>query len=65
MARLDRTLASRAVWDLAQVLELPNPGLSSGGVENLAPGTWYFAVTSYNSNNVESERSNVTSRTIV
>jgi hypothetical protein len=50
--------------NLTQVLDLPNPGISSGVVENLAAGTWYFAVTSYNSSNVESERSNVTSKTI-
>jgi hypothetical protein len=50
--------------NLTQVLNLPNPGISSGVVENLAPGTWYFAVTSYNSSNVESARSNVTSKTI-
>ena len=50
--------------NLTQVLDLPNPGISRGVVENLAPGTWYFAVTSYNSSNVESGRSNVTSKTI-
>jgi len=50
--------------NLTQVLNLPNPGITSGVVENLAPGTWYFAVTSYNSSNVESARSNVTSKTI-
>jgi hypothetical protein len=50
--------------NLTQVLNLPNPGISRGVVENLAPGTWYFAVTSYNSSNVESGRSNITSKTI-
>jgi hypothetical protein len=50
--------------NLSQVLDLPNSGLSSGVVENLSPGTWYFAVTSYNASNVESDRSNVTSKTI-
>jgi hypothetical protein len=50
--------------NLTQALDLPNPGISSGVVENLAAGKWYFAVTSYNSSNVESERSNVTSKTI-
>jgi hypothetical protein len=50
--------------NLTQVLNLTNPGISSGVVENLAAGTWYFAVTSYNASNVESERSNVTSKTI-
>jgi hypothetical protein len=33
-------------------------------VENLSPGTWYFAVASYNTSNVESDRSNITSKTI-
>jgi hypothetical protein len=50
--------------NLSQVLDLPNAGLSSGVVENLSPGTWYFAVTSYNASNVESNRSNITSKTI-
>ena len=50
--------------NLTQVLDLPNPGISVGVVEYIAPGTWYFAVTSYNSSNVESERSIVTSQTI-
>ena len=50
--------------NLTQVLDLPNPGISNGVVENIAPGTWYFAVTSYNSSNIESERSSVTSKTI-
>jgi hypothetical protein len=50
--------------NLSQVLDLPNAGLSSGVVENLSPGTWYFAVSSYNTSNVESDRSNVTSKTI-
>lgn len=50
--------------NLTQVLDLRNPGISSGVVENLTPGTWYFAVTSYNASNVESARSNVASKTI-
>jgi len=50
--------------NLTQVLNLPNPGITSGVVDNLSAGTWYFAVTSYNSSNVESARSNVTSKTI-
>ena len=50
--------------NLNQMLELANAGISSGVVENLAPGTWYFAVKAYNSSNVESDLSNVTSKTI-
>ncbi|HEX6994426.1 MAG TPA: putative Ig domain-containing protein [Gammaproteobacteria bacterium] len=33
-------------------------------VENLGPGTWYFAVTAFDSDDVESEFSNVASKTI-
>ena len=50
--------------NLTQVLDIPNAGVSSGVVENLAPGTWYFAVRSYNTSNVESTLSNVASKTI-
>lgn len=39
-------------------------GVSSYVIENLSPATWYFAVTAYNSDNVESSRSTVVSKTI-
>jgi len=39
-------------------------GTTTYVVENLGPGTWYFAVTAVDSNNVESERSNLASKTI-
>ncbi|MBW7930588.1 MAG: putative Ig domain-containing protein, partial [Gammaproteobacteria bacterium] len=39
-------------------------GASSYVIENLSPATWYFAVTAYNSDNVESSRSAVVSKTI-
>ena len=50
--------------NLNQVVDIPTPGVSSAVIENLAPGTWYFAVKSYNTSNVESALSNVTSKTI-
>jgi hypothetical protein len=46
-------------------LELPNAGLTSAVVENLAPATWYFTVRAYNAANVESSSSNVASKTIL
>jgi hypothetical protein len=46
-------------------LELPNPGLTTAVVENLAPATWYFTVRAYNDANVESASSNVASKTIL
>ncbi len=51
--------------NLAMVVELPNPGLTSAVVENLSPATWYFAVKAYNTANVESSLSNIASKTIL
>jgi len=48
----------KSVRALDQVIEIRNPSLSSYMVENLAPGTYYFAVTAFTSHNHESERSN-------
>jgi hypothetical protein len=50
--------------NLNQQLDLPTPGITSAVVENLAPGTWYFAVTAYNTSNVESALSNIRSKVI-
>jgi hypothetical protein len=38
-------------------IPVPNPGLTTYVVENLLPGRYYFAVTSYNSQGVESTMS--------
>jgi len=50
--------------NLNQMLELPNPGLTSGMVQDLGPGTWYFAVKAYSTSGAESARSNLASKTI-
>jgi hypothetical protein len=44
---------------LDQVIEIRNPGLTSYVVENLAPATWYFAISSVNSEGVESQTTGV------
>lgn len=49
---------------LTKTIELRNPGLSTYVVENLSPGTYYFAVRAFNSSGVESGLSNVASKTI-
>lgn len=59
----------RVVWGtsqnaLNQSAQLANPGLTSYVIENLAAGTWYFAVRAYNSDGLESALSNVVSKTI-
>jgi hypothetical protein len=43
---------------LNTTIEILNPTVSSYVIENLEPGTYYFAVTAFNSRNHESERSN-------
>ncbi|HEV8329812.1 MAG TPA: fibronectin type III domain-containing protein [Steroidobacteraceae bacterium] len=48
----------KSVLSLTTVIEIRNPSISSYVVEGLAPGTYYFAVTAFTSNNHESERSN-------
>ena len=44
---------------LTQTIQVANAGLSSYVVENLAPGTYYFAVRAYASSGAESSDSNV------
>ncbi len=46
---------------LNESVTVANPGIASYVVENLTPGTWYFAVAGYNSSGMEGELSNVAS----
>ena len=45
-------------------VDVGNPGLSSYTVSNLAPATYYFVVTAVNSVGIESDVSNMASKTI-
>jgi hypothetical protein len=49
---------------LDQVVEIKQPGLTTYMIENLSPTTWFFSMTSYNSDGVESNRSEVVSKTV-
>lgn len=42
--------------ELSQSVKVSNPGLASYTVTGLTSGTWYFAVTSYSADGVESTR---------
>ena len=42
--------------DLSQSVKVSNPGLASYTVTGLTSGTWYFAVTSYSADGIESTR---------
>jgi hypothetical protein len=49
---------------LSQTVRLDNPSLNTYVVENLGPGTWFFAVTAVNAAGVSSSLSNTASKTI-
>jgi hypothetical protein len=49
--------------NLTESVEVSGPASTTYEVENLAPGTYYFAVAAYNSLGAESEQSNVASIT--
>jgi hypothetical protein len=49
---------------LSQKAEVSNAGATDYAVSGLTSGTWYFAVTSYTSDGVESARSPLSSKTI-
>jgi hypothetical protein len=51
--------------NLTQSLEIPSPGITSAVIENLAAGTWYFAVKAYTTANVESDLSNLAQKTVL
>jgi hypothetical protein len=50
--------------DLSQSVKVTNPGLSAYTLTGLASGTWYFAVTSYSADGVESTHSGTISTQI-
>ena len=49
---------------LASALQVGNPGSTSAVVENLTPGTWYFATTAVDASGLESARSAIASKRI-
>jgi hypothetical protein len=50
--------------NLGQTVQIANPGVNTYLVDNLAPGTWYFAVSDYTSSGAQSNLSNIGSKTI-
>jgi hypothetical protein len=59
-----RIVYGSAAHQLTQTIQVANAGISSYVVENLAPGTYYFAVRAYASNGAESSDSNVIARVV-
>jgi len=49
---------------LTKTLTINSPAITSAMIEDLAPGTWYFAVKSYTAASVESDVSNMAQKTL-
>jgi hypothetical protein len=49
---------------LTHSIQIANPGLTSYVIENLSPGTYYFAVRAYTSSGAESDNSNIASKVV-
>ena len=49
---------------LGSAVQVANPGVTSAVIESLSAGTWYFAVTAYNTLGVESDLSQLAQKTI-
>ncbi len=59
-----RILYGTSSNNLNQSVQVSNAGLGSYVVEDLTQGTWYFIVKAYTSTGIESDASNVASKTI-
>jgi hypothetical protein len=59
-----RIVYGASATQLTQTIQVANAGLSAYLVENLAPGTYYFAVRSYTSKGAESADSNVVPKVV-
>jgi hypothetical protein len=54
----------QSATNLDRTVVIPSPAISSTTIEQLAAGTWYFAVKAYTAANVESDLSNLAQKTI-
>lgn len=59
-----RIVYGTSASSLNQTIEISNPSVTTYLVDQLAAGTWYFAVKAYTSAGTESSLSNVASKTI-
>ena len=50
--------------NLSKSVKISNPGLTAFSVTGLSSGTWYFAITSYSADGVESTRTSTVSTKI-
>ncbi len=59
-----RIIYGQSATALTRTVQISNPGTSSYVLENLSPGTWYFAMKSYTSSGTESVPTKAVSKTV-
>jgi hypothetical protein len=59
-----RIVYGAAAAQMTQTIQVTNAGMSAYVVENLAPGTYYFAIRAYTSSGAESADSNVIAKVV-
>jgi hypothetical protein len=59
-----RIVYGKSAGALTSSVQIANPGISSYVVDNLASGTWYFALKVYTSSGTESALTNLATKTI-
>jgi hypothetical protein len=60
-----RVYYGKALNSLTRIIDIRNPGQTSQFIDNLDTGTWYFAVTAYTNDGLESEMSNLGAKRIL
>ena len=60
-----RVYYGKGLNSLTQIIDIRNAGQTSQFIDNLDTGTWYFAVTAYTRDGLESEMSNLGAKRIL
>jgi hypothetical protein len=60
-----RVYYGKGLNSLTQIIDITNAGQTSQFIDNLDTGTWYFAVTAYTMDGLESEMSNLGAKRIL
>ncbi|TVP83865.1 fibronectin type III domain-containing protein [Thioalkalivibrio sp.] len=60
-----RVYYGKALNSMSRIIEIRNPGQTSQFIDDLNTGTWYFAVTAYTRDGLESEMSNLGAKRIL
>jgi hypothetical protein len=60
-----RVYYGKSLNAMSRIVEIANPGQISQFIDNLEKGTWYFAVTAYTSDGLESDMSELAAKRIL